>query len=124
MKVCSRHLGHMTKMAAMPIYILYGNVFVFDVIRALIHVALNQNSDAMYSSFLCTLSISRLFWVIALYYKKLYTSSQSPVAAGQGKVRETEQQHMIYMHEITNRLLLSYSLCLTIKCIVTGLVPK
>ena len=57
------------------------NVVVFDVIRALIRVALNQNRNAVfirstafcfiltvaiYSSFLCTPSISRLFSVIAL----------------------------------------------------------
>ena len=57
------------------------NVVVFDVIRALIRVALNRNRNAVYirspafcfiltvaiySSFLYTLSISRLFWVITL----------------------------------------------------------
>ena len=57
------------------------NVVVFDVIRALIPVALNQNRNAVfirstvfcfiltvaiYRSFLYTLSISRLFRVIAL----------------------------------------------------------
>ena len=97
------------------------NVIVFDVIRALIRVALNQNRNtvfirstafcfiltvAIYSSFLCTLSISRLFRVIALYdqiySRKSIGCSQKCFLMYRNKIRT---RMMFIKHYAPNRCL-------------------